>query len=358
MKINYFTKYTRKGASSRLRSFQYEDNLKMLGAEPHFYPLFSDSYLKAIYNKKTPIFSIIKGYLKRLKDLICLNTEGVLIVEKELFPYLPFFIERLLVKKKQLLVLDFDDAIFHNYDLHSNLLVKFLLKKKIDKLMSMSTLVVVCNEYLKKRALQAGARKVVVIPTVVDLNHYTRNTLLQKRNEVVLGWIGSPTTFKYLKNIEDVLEKAIDELKVRIHVVGAKERLKIEKNVHYFEWSEQGESALIQNFDVGLMPLEKTSWAEGKCAYKLIQYMACGKPVIASPVGMNKKVVKPNENGLFAQSDTEWLEAIRVYVENPALISAHGINGFQLVENDFNLQKSATRLHQVLNELKNKPYAS
>ncbi len=358
MRLTYFTKYSRKGASSRLRSFQYEPYLYKLGVIPVFYPLFTDSYIEAIYNHKVPLLSIIGAYLKRMWRLIKLDRHEFLFIEKELFPFMPFFIERMFYKKGQKLVLDYDDAIFHNYDQNKNGIVKFFLKKKIDKLMSISDLVIVCNEYLKSRAVKAGARKVVVIPTVVDLNHYERKNEPVGGREIIIGWIGSPTTFSYLKNIHYVLERAVNELGVVLHIIGAKESLGIEENVRYFEWSEQTESTLIHKIDIGLMPLENSSWARGKCAYKLIQYMVCGKPVIASPVGMNKIVVRNGVNGFLADSNDEWFEAIRTYVNNKELITVHGLNGFERVEKDFNLNVCSSQLYKALSIINNENHAS
>jgi glycosyltransferase involved in cell wall biosynthesis len=43
---------------------------------------------------------------------------------------------------------------------------------------------------------------------------------------------------------------------------------------------------------IGIMPLEDTAWARGKCSFKMLQYMSCGIPVVVSPVGMNLEILK------------------------------------------------------------------
>ena len=78
-----------------------------------------------------------------------------------------------------------------------------------------------------------------------------------------------------------------------------------------FPWTEDSEIARIAAFDVGIMPLHDTPWERGKCAYKLLQVMAAGKPVIASPVGANRQVVRHGVNGFLADTAEEWTEALR-----------------------------------------------
>ena len=74
----------------------------------------------------------------------------------------------------------------------------------------------------------------------------------------------------------------------------------------------------INSFDIGIMPLVNTPWENGKCGFKLIQYMACGVPVIASPVGINSQIVT-NEVGFLANCKEDWIKYISVFIENKIL---------------------------------------
>ena len=99
-------------------------------------------------------------------------------------------------------------------------------------------------------------------------------------------------------------------------------------------WSLDKEVSLIQHFDVGVMPLPDTAWTRGKCAYKLIQYMACGIPVVASPVGANVDVV-PSDCGLLADSSPQWLAAFRQLADDSALRLVLGAGARRWVEQHF-----------------------
>lgn len=101
------------------------------------------------------------------------------------------------------------------------------------------------------------------------------------------------------------------------------------------------------------MPLTDTPWARGKCGYKLIQYMACGLPVIASPVGVNTEIVEHGVNGFLASTEAEWIEALRTLLSDAALRARMGEAGRRKVERDYSLQVWGPRVAQILRDAAN-----
>tara|TARA_R100000306_G_C4371325_1_gene140122 strand:+ start:586 stop:1638 length:1053 start_codon:yes stop_codon:yes gene_type:complete len=348
MRVLFFTKYTRKGASSRLRSYQYFPKIEEQEIQVDVSPLFNDIYLKNLYAGKRPRIEIIRYYLKRFVILFSVGKYDKVIIEKELFPYFPAWFEGLFKIFNINYIVDYDDAIFHNYDLNSNKLIRRILGKKIDKVMRYSSCVIVGNSYLAKRAATAGAKQIELIPTVIDLKKYVPCT--NKKDQVfIIGWIGSPSTFKYVRMIEGVLEKLVEHYDIQIHILGSGlEKLDLIKNVKYIEWSEESEIENISKFDVGIMPLINNSWEKGKCAYKLIQYMGCGKPVVASQVGANKDVVKNGKNGFLVNSEIDWWEKLSYYIENPHIRNEHGIRGFEIIKEHYNLEFASQKLIAII----------
>ena len=114
------------------------------------------------------------------------------------------------------------------------------------------------------------------------------------------------------------------------------------------DWDEATETAGIGNFDVGIMPLPDNPWERGKCGFKLIQYMACGKPVVASPVGVNREIVVEGVNGFLASTQKEWVDALLRLKEDPDLRRTMGEKGRRMVEEEYCLQVTAPRLHRIL----------
>lgn len=350
MKVLYLTKYTRKGASSRLRSYQYFPFLERENISITVSPLFNDIYLESLYAGKTNKFAGIRGYINRFFTLFTVFSYDKLVIEKELFPYLPAIFERLLSFFNISYLVDYDDAIFHNYDRHPNTILRKLLHNKIDVVMRNSDCVIAGNSYLAERAKSAGAINVEIIPTVIDMERYMKFKKVQKKinDPLIIGWVGSPSTFKYVQELSNVLLKVVEKYKVQIHIVGAKGDLGFIKNVKYIPWSEETEVATIAAFDIGIMPLQDTPWEKGKCSYKLIQYMGCKVPVIATPVGMNKEVVKQEMNGFLAASDEVWLEAFESYICNRDLRLKHGKAGFETVIANFNVENTSKKLVSIL----------
>lgn len=99
------------------------------------------------------------------------------------------------------------------------------------------------------------------------------------------------------------------------------------------------------------MPLTEDLWSKGKCGYKLIQYMACGLPVIASPVGVNKKLVKNGVNGFLANSEEEWIEFLDLLIRDPELRSKMGAEGRKIVEKFYSLEVHGPRVSSIIGNL-------
>lgn len=340
MKVIFFTKYARLGASSRLRTFQYIPFYEASGITCVVNSLFNEQYLKELYNKKKlSKLNIIKSYLKRFYKLFSVRDFNIVVIEKELFPYLPSFGESLLNFFEVPFIVDYDDAIFLNYDLHPNFLVKKVLGKKIYSVMKRANTVIVGNDYLALKAKEAGAKRTVIIPTVVDTDKYRINDR-KKSEKVVIGWIGSPTTLKYVKEISPVLLQISSQSSTTIHLVGGKSGINVEDE-KIIEWSEDSEIKSIQDFDIGIMPLAESEWEKGKCGYKLIQYMACGVPVIGSPVGANNQIIQHGVNGYKVSSAEEWKVAFEKLINSSELRTKMGLSGRILVETKYSLQQTA-----------------
>lgn len=351
MKVLLLTRYSRLGASSRVRFLQYISLIESKGWKVDAHPLFSDRYLHALYRGQPRIVPIIAGYWRRLHALARARQYDLIWIEKEAFPFIPVLAEQILINSGVPYVVDYDDALFHRYDNHRNPVVRSLLGRKIDAVMRNAALVVAGNEYLAERARKAGARWVEIIPTVVDLTRYQVVPPVCN-HPLVVGWVGSPSTSIYLRTIAFVFESLARGLDLRFVALGASEEAVKGLPIEVWPWSEATEVQLIQTFDIGIMPLVDSLWERGKCGYKLIQYMACGKPVIASPVGENKVIVEPGVNGFLADSNEEWLESIRVLQANPELRKAMGRAGREKVKNKYSLQSTAPKLILFFKKLK------
>ncbi|GAB4482089.1 MAG: glycosyltransferase family 4 protein [Anaerolineales bacterium] len=346
MKILLLSRYGRLGASSRVRFYQYLPYLRERGVEVDVAPFFDDDYLRALYaGKPAPVFSVVSAYAKRFSALARSARYDLLWIEKQLLPWLPAWFEPLLSRPY---VVDYDDAVFHRYDQHSNPLIRAALGGSIDRVMRGARLVVAGNDYLRARALQAGAPWVEILPSVVDAGRYSPAPESSSAPEkFTLGWVGQPVTVAFLRLIESALQAARLQTEIRLSLVGASLP---GLDAAFLPWSEAGEVEAIQQFSAGIMPLPDAPFERGKCGYKLIQYMACGLPVIASPVGANAQIVEDGRTGFLAETPQQWTEAILALAQSPALRREMGRAGRARFEANYSLQVAAPRLLAFLRQ--------
>ena len=354
MKALMLTRYGRLGASSRLRMIQFGDALRLEGIEPSLTPFFDQSYLERLYSGQSTRGPTFSAYARRVSQLRQAGQADLLWLEKEALLWLPWTIERALIPTGIPLVVDYDDAVFHRYDMHRFSVIRRLLGRKLDRLMGSAALITAGNRYLADRAKAAGARRIEIVPTVVDLNAYTQRPVPVPTQPPSIGWIGTPSTWtEYMLPMMPLLTQVAEGRGARIAVVGAGRTAEAHPLLDNLPWTEDSEVTRIHAMDIGIMPLTDTPWARGKCGYKLIQYMACGLPVIASPVGVNAEIVEHGVNGFLASSEAEWTEALRTLLSDPALRARMGEAGRRKVERNYSLQVWGPRVAKMLRDAAN-----
>jgi glycosyltransferase involved in cell wall biosynthesis len=348
-RILLLSKYESLGGSSRYRFYQYLPYLKNQDFEITIAPFLTNEYIKNLNSGFKDRQQAILAYIGRLQRLITDRHYDLIWLEKELLPYLPEWFERLFIGNIPYVV-DYDDAQFHIYDGHSSPLVRLLLGKKIDRVMAHAQAVIAGNEYLALRARQAGAKRVEIVPTTIDLDRYSLKPPTDPARSVVnIGWIGSPATTYFLKELTPIFKDIARRYPCEFTFVGASEWPEIaDLNLRIPTWSERTEVEDIKTFDVGIMPLSDTPWARGKCGIKLIQYMACGLPVVGSPVGVNCDIIEHGVNGFQATTTTEWLDALATLAVDPQLCQQMGAKGRAMVEERYCLQVTAPQLAHIL----------
>jgi glycosyltransferase involved in cell wall biosynthesis len=281
------------------------------------------------------------SYARRFRALHRRMRYDVIWLEKEALPWLPAFLE---IARLQGLpyVVDYDDAWFHRYENHW---LSPLLGHKIDAVMRVAHTVVAGNDFLARRARSAGARQVEIVPSAIDLARYQDLPERTSIGPLNVGWIGIPLNAHYLSIVAPALRHAEN---VKLQVVGGPVPPELAGiAAESFPWTEESEIERIAAFDVGIMPLHDTPWERGKCAYKLIQVMAAGKPVIASPVGANCRVVEHGVNGFLADTPEQWREALRALAD-PALRRRMGEAARQTVAEGYTTAVVGPRLASIL----------
>lgn len=349
MRVLLLSRYGPLGSTSRLRFYQYLPYLEAHGVEVTVSPLLADAYVERLYRgERQQAGFIFQAYFRRLKALLSSREFDLVWVEKEFLPFLPAFASLLMHTPY---VADYDDAAFHRYDLHPQLWVRILLGRKIAAVMRRAALVVAGNDYLADYARRNGAARVEILPTVVDTDRYV--PAASPRSDFRIGWIGAPVTVGYLSAIEPALRHVLDAFPdTEFRLIGARDPFSGRLPVTEISWTEATEVAELQNLDAGIMPLPDEPFERGKCGYKLIQYMGCGLPVVASPVGVNTTLVMSGVNGFLAESIPDWVAALSKLRADPGLRLRFGGAGRQIVADRYSLQAAAPRLLSLLQSVR------
>lgn len=349
MKVLALPRYGRLGASSRVRFFQYLPALERAGFEVSVEPLFSDAYVAGLQRLRRSKGEVVRAYARRIAGLLRKRRFDVLWVEKELLPWVPLGLERHLLASDAPLVLDYDDAVFHYYDQHRSGAVRRLLAGKHPGLMRRAVLVVAGNDYIAEFARAVGARAVAVLPTAVELGRYGPVERVATDGPPRIGWIGQRSTAEYLRHLSPLFERLSAGGKARFVAIGI-EPAALGLPMEGAPWSEATEVASLRALDVGVMPLADSPFERGKCGYKLVQYMACGLPVVASPVGVNAQLIDDGVNGFLATSPAEWESALERLIGDASLRDRMGRAGRMKVEESYSTRATAPRLVELLHE--------
>ena len=272
----------------------------------------------------------------------------VVFIQKKLFtrPFLAFI--RML---NQRIIYDFDDALYTKAPFSEEVSAigpgSRKTKKRLKYTLKSASTVIAGNAHLAKYS-SAFNSNVKLVPTTV-LNSDYREIIRRKEEKITIGWIGIADNHFYLKKISKALKAISNKYPdVTIRVISDKpldiEGIKID-NV---KWYIKDYRDHISSFQIGIMPLIDDEWSRGKCAFKLIQYMGAGLPVVASDVGANPSVVTDGVDGFLVSTLDEWVNRLGRLIESRSLRLQMGIAAREKIKEEFSMESWAERFESIL----------
>ena len=328
MKVIFLTHFSDQG--HRFRVEQYFPFLKAHQIEPKWQPTSGTLRERLVLYQELPSY-----------EVVC--------IQRRLFSPYEFYRIR---QQSNKVLFDLDDAIMYRSS-GSSIPYSFSRWFKFRWMIRGSDVITVGNQFLKEEVLKVNRKKeVVVIPTCVDTSLYPKKKDLRDSPELILGWIGTKGNLKYLKKLEPVFNAIGHRFP---HV-----RLKIVSNDFYDSsflpvikkpWRLEDENEDLISFDVGLMPLDDDLWSRGKCGLKIIQYLSVGVPVVCTPVGINRDIVKNGQNGFWAMTPEEWVNRLTTLIEDRDLRQRMGHHGIETVEREYSLAVTSEKFLKVLKKL-------
>ena len=352
MKILFLPKYNELGPSSRYRIYQYLDSYKNAGIDVKVAPLFGSYFF--VSNKIIKILGTLFYYFRRFFNLLQVYKYDIIYIEYELFPYFSSVFEKLFTILKVRYIVDYDDAIFHNYNQSNNRLIRFLLSNKIDSVIKSANYVITGSPYLTEYVTRLNP-SCIEIPTSVSKKKYEFNSNSKKNTVFTIGWIGSKTTSGNVLKLIPAFETLKDKIDYQLNLIGFDEN-ELKKlthlNTHLITWDAKTEIEEIKKFDLGIMPLDDTPFNQGKCGFKLIQYMGCSLPTLSTPLDANKKINRNGKN-LYAITTEDWVKAIEKVYENQDYYKEVGIENYKDFEKYYTVESNYNSYIKLFRELSN-----
>jgi glycosyltransferase involved in cell wall biosynthesis len=350
------------GAGCRFRVSQYLPYLREAGFDVTVSSFYTPSFFKLVYQPghylhKAAMITALSA--RRLVESLKVREYDLVFLYREAIPFGPPLIERLIAAQGVPIVYDFDDAIFLPSVSEANRAVSFLKNPgRVATIVRDSRAVVVGNEFLAQYARRYNPA-VTVVPTAVDTERFRpRVPDAVPRSELVVGWVGSPTTFQYLAALAPILREVSARLPFTLRVSGAGRPVDFPGvKVEEVPWSLKNEVSLFNTLDLGVYPLTDDEWSKGKCGFKAIQCMACGVPVVAAAVGVNREIITDGVDSFLASTPDEWVAKLSHLLTDPALRARMAVAGRRRIEDRYSLRVTAPALAAVLTDALNRPLA-
>ncbi len=328
--------------SSRFRVLQFLPQLERDGWDITVAPCNPNKYAS---RDDYPGGAVADGVLTLLKInsrlLAALKAprHDVVYIERELVPWLTPVPEEFVKLLNANIIFDFDDAIFLRYT--------HLEVNPIASVLKLAKTVICGNEFLGEWALRHNDN-VWVLPTAVDTDRYTPTGKMGSGR--LLVWTGTSSNLKYLLLMKAALEWAHGrwpDLLVRI-ICDRPPPFDIGCPIEFVPWSPAVEVDAVRTADIGLMPLPNEEWTNGKCGYKVLQYMACGLPSISAPYGVISDMIDAGTCGLAAQDTDEWKDSLERLIDDRELRKLVGETARHRTESIYAVKTVYPRWRDVL----------
>ena len=240
------------------------------------------------------------------------------------------------------IIYDFDDAIWIPNTSNVNRIASwFKAFWKVKYICKWSYKVVGGNDYLCAYA-RLFNKQVIKIPTCVDtVNRHNRlkNQLTEK---IIIGWTGSQSTLKFLEPVTPVLKSLKDKFDFEFVIIADKAPSFDLPFAKFVQWNEVTEIEDLLQLNIGVMPLDNDPWCEGKCGFKLIQYLSLGIPAVASPIGVNKNIIEEGVNGYLCNNSEEWIKALTSLIKDESLRRQMGKDGREKMVTNYSIQSQTS----------------
>ena len=355
MRVLGLASYPVEAAATRFRMMQFVEPLAQQGIELSVYPFIDSRLHGSIYQRSQLLrtaFGLTLASLRRVRELWRARKADLLFVQREAMMFGPPVVEWLSINLHNCpMVLDLDDATYVSYTspTYGRLGSMFKWFSKTNDLIRWSRLVTCGNREIAAYVSSKG-RPAVIIPTIVDTTSFRPRAASDTNDVPVIGWIGTHSTYQYVRTIFPVLERLAREHRFRLRLVGTGvDKVEIPGvEVENRSWKLDREIADFQSLDIGVYPIVEDDWSVGKSCFKAIQYMAVGVPFVVSPVGVCQEIAEPDQTHFVARSEQDWYEHLSRLLTDASLRRRMGDAGRNYAVAHYSTQIHVQKLADAL----------
>jgi glycosyltransferase involved in cell wall biosynthesis len=188
-----------------------------------------------------------------------------------------------------------------------------------------------------------------ILPTIVDVNVFTPGADRVDHSTLTIGWMGTHSTYPYLRTLLPLFRTLAARHRFRLRIVGAgKEEIIPGVDAEFLPWRLEREIVDLQSFDVAVYPIIQDEWAAGKSGFKSIQYLSCGLPFVATPVGVVSEIGIPGQTHFEAKTEEEWDWALSRLLVDRDLRRRMGDAGRRYAVEHYSTRRSAAALADTI----------
>lgn len=353
LKVLALAPYPEQAASTRFRVAQFMPLLRAQGIDCELKPFISNAQFARLYRKQSLGRNALgMGFsaAARAFELISAKQWDVVFIQREAALVGPPLFERTIAKVLNIpIVLDLDDPLWIHYTspIYGRLGSRIRCLNKTGELIRRAAHVVCGNDYIAQYVSELGSQA-TVLPTIVDTETFAPKDG-PEAPPLVIGWIGTHTTLPYLEAIIPALEMLARKHTFKLRVVGGGRALRASGvEVEALDWSLGREVEDFRSLDIGLYPLIDDDWSRCKSGFKAVQYLCCGVPFVASPVGVVKDIAEQSQGALLASSSDEWFAALDRLLTEQGLRAALGRAGRVFALDQYRFADQAAKLGEIL----------
>lgn len=345
-------------AGQRFRIELWAKELARRGIDVEFLPFTNENLTDVLYQpgkvaKKAAL--MFSAFAAQFKNALTSAKPDLVFVYREAAIAGPAIIEKLVRRWNVPMVYDIDEPLFVPYKSPSNgYLNRLKFFSKVDDLFKMSDSVFAVNKAIADYASKFND-DVHIVPMTVDLDRYKPSELPKKsKDKPIIVWVGTNTNQPNVETLVPALRRLRQKHDFKLRIIADYEQKFDGIEVEFIKWNFDDEVRLLQESDIGIVPVAESAWSPWKFFFKTVQFLSVGLPVVGTATGSNLEIIEDGKSGFLAETEQDWYEKLLLLLEDAGMRRQFGAYGRNHAVERFNIERQYDFLEQRFKALAEK----